>query len=82
MLLRQGAATVIAVDVGYGQIAWALRNDSRVTVVERTNVRALTPDDIGGPVELTVADLSFISFAWCCPRWPPARPRTATWCLW
>jgi 23S rRNA (cytidine1920-2'-O)/16S rRNA (cytidine1409-2'-O)-methyltransferase len=61
VLLRQGAAMVIAVDVGYGQIAWGLRNDSRVTVLERTNVRGLTPDTIGGPVELTVADLSFIS---------------------
>jgi 23S rRNA (cytidine1920-2'-O)/16S rRNA (cytidine1409-2'-O)-methyltransferase len=61
VLLRQGAAAVIAVDVGYGQIAWGLRNDSRVTVMERTNVRGLTADDIGGPVELTVADLSFIS---------------------
>jgi 23S rRNA (cytidine1920-2'-O)/16S rRNA (cytidine1409-2'-O)-methyltransferase len=61
VLLRLGAAMVIAVDVGYGQIAWGLRNDSRVTVLERTNVRGLTPDAIGGPVELTVADLSFIS---------------------
>ncbi len=61
VLLRRGAAAVAAVDVGYGQLAWALRNDSRVSVCERTNVRALTPDAIGGPVELTVADLSFIS---------------------
>jgi 23S rRNA (cytidine1920-2'-O)/16S rRNA (cytidine1409-2'-O)-methyltransferase len=61
VLLRQGAVAVIAVDVGYGQIAWGLRNDARVTVLERTNVRGLTPDTIGGTVELTVADLSFIS---------------------
>jgi 23S rRNA (cytidine1920-2'-O)/16S rRNA (cytidine1409-2'-O)-methyltransferase len=61
LLLREGAAEVVAVDVGYGQLAWTLRNDSRVTVLERTNVRSLTPDTIGGPVELTVADLSFIS---------------------
>jgi 23S rRNA (cytidine1920-2'-O)/16S rRNA (cytidine1409-2'-O)-methyltransferase len=61
VLLRRGAASVIAVDVGYGQLAWSLRTDSRVTVVERTNVRALTPPQIGGPAELTVADLSFIS---------------------
>jgi 23S rRNA (cytidine1920-2'-O)/16S rRNA (cytidine1409-2'-O)-methyltransferase len=61
LLLREGAATVVAVDVGYGQLAWPLRNDARVTVLERTNVRALTPQAIGGPVELTVADLSFIS---------------------
>jgi 23S rRNA (cytidine1920-2'-O)/16S rRNA (cytidine1409-2'-O)-methyltransferase len=61
VLLRAGAAQVVAVDVGYGQLAWSLRNDSRVLVIERTNVRTLTPDAIGGPVELTVADLSFIS---------------------
>jgi 23S rRNA (cytidine1920-2'-O)/16S rRNA (cytidine1409-2'-O)-methyltransferase len=61
LLLRHGAAAVVAVDVGYGQLAWALRNDSRVTVLERTNVRTLTPNQIGGPVQLTVADLSFIS---------------------
>ncbi|MCP2328634.1 23S rRNA (cytidine1920-2'-O)/16S rRNA (cytidine1409-2'-O)-methyltransferase [Hamadaea flava] len=61
VLLRRGAAHVAAVDVGYGQIAWSLRTDERVTVIERTNVRTLTPDAIGGPVELTVADLSFIS---------------------
>jgi 23S rRNA (cytidine1920-2'-O)/16S rRNA (cytidine1409-2'-O)-methyltransferase len=61
VLLRRGAAQVIAVDVGYGQLAWALRQDPRVRSVERTNVRTLTPEAIGGPVELTVADLSFIS---------------------
>jgi 23S rRNA (cytidine1920-2'-O)/16S rRNA (cytidine1409-2'-O)-methyltransferase len=60
-LLRRGAQAVVAVDVGYGQLAWSLRNDSRVTVLERTNVRMLTPEQIGGPVRLTVADLSFIS---------------------
>lgn len=61
VLLRSGAAEVVAVDVGYGQLAWSLRNDPRVRVLERTNVRTLTPEAIGGPVELTVADLSFIS---------------------
>jgi 23S rRNA (cytidine1920-2'-O)/16S rRNA (cytidine1409-2'-O)-methyltransferase len=61
VLLRNGAAEVVAVDVGYGQLAWALRNDPRVKVLERTNVRTLTPALIGGVVELTVADLSFIS---------------------
>jgi 23S rRNA (cytidine1920-2'-O)/16S rRNA (cytidine1409-2'-O)-methyltransferase len=60
VLLRAGAASVVAVDVGYGQLAWPLRNDSRVTVLERTNVRTLTPEAIGGFAELTVADLSFI----------------------
>ena len=61
VLLRAGAREVVAVDVGYGQLAWNLRTDERVHVLDRTNVRALTPQDIGGPAELTVADLSFIS---------------------
>jgi 23S rRNA (cytidine1920-2'-O)/16S rRNA (cytidine1409-2'-O)-methyltransferase len=61
VLLRSGAERVIAVDVGYGQLAWPLRTDERVTVIDRTNVRTLTPDVIGGPAQLTVADLSFIS---------------------
>jgi len=60
VLLRRGAREVVAVDVGYGQLAWQLRTDPRVSVHDRTNVRELTPDQIGGPVELTVADLSFI----------------------
>jgi len=60
VLLRRGAREVVAVDVGYGQLAWRLRTDPRVRVHDRTNVRALTPELIGGPVELTVADLSFI----------------------
>ncbi|MFY1575732.1 TlyA family RNA methyltransferase [Verrucosispora sp. WMMD703] len=61
VLLRAEAAEVVAVDVGYGQLAWSLRNDPRVRVFERTNVRTLVPETIGGPVDLTVADLSFIS---------------------
>jgi 23S rRNA (cytidine1920-2'-O)/16S rRNA (cytidine1409-2'-O)-methyltransferase len=61
VLLRSGARHVVAVDVGYGQLAWRLRQDSRVTVVDRTNVREVTPDMIGGEVDVTVADLSFIS---------------------
>ncbi len=52
---------MVAVDVGYGQLAWRLRSDERVQVHERTNVRELTPEAIGGPAELTAADLSFIS---------------------
>src|SRR4051794_38754836 len=66
-LLQEGAAHVVAVDVGRGQLAWALRDDPRVTVLERTNVRALEPTDIGGAVELTVADLSFISLVTVAP---------------
>jgi len=61
VLLRAGAAEVVAVDVGYGQLAWSLRTDPRVRVFERTNVRTLEPVLIGGVVSLTVADLSFIS---------------------
>jgi 23S rRNA (cytidine1920-2'-O)/16S rRNA (cytidine1409-2'-O)-methyltransferase len=61
VLLRRGACEVVAVDVGYGQLAWSLRTDARVRVLERTNVRTLTPEQISGPVDVTVADLSFIS---------------------
>ncbi|HEV7871919.1 MAG TPA: TlyA family RNA methyltransferase [Modestobacter sp.] len=61
VLLSRGVREVVAVDVGYGELAWSLRTDDRVAVHERTNVRELTPEAIGGPVELVVADLSFIS---------------------
>jgi 23S rRNA (cytidine1920-2'-O)/16S rRNA (cytidine1409-2'-O)-methyltransferase len=61
VLLRRGAGAVVAVDVGYGQLAWRLRTDPRVEVQDRTNVRDLTPDQIGPPPGLVVADLSFIS---------------------
>jgi 23S rRNA (cytidine1920-2'-O)/16S rRNA (cytidine1409-2'-O)-methyltransferase len=61
VLLRNGAATVVAVDVGYGQLAWSLRTDDRVVVIDRTNVRDLTLDVVGKPVDLMVGDLSFIS---------------------
>jgi 23S rRNA (cytidine1920-2'-O)/16S rRNA (cytidine1409-2'-O)-methyltransferase len=60
-LLHGGAAHVTAVDVGYGQLAWSLRTDERVTVLERTNVRDLHPGDLPTPADLVVADLSFIS---------------------
>jgi 23S rRNA (cytidine1920-2'-O)/16S rRNA (cytidine1409-2'-O)-methyltransferase len=63
VLLRHGAREVVAVDVGYGQLAWSLRQDDRVTVHDRTNIRTLTPDVVGGPVGLVVGDLSFISLA-------------------
>jgi 23S rRNA (cytidine1920-2'-O)/16S rRNA (cytidine1409-2'-O)-methyltransferase len=66
-VLQRGAAHVEAVDVGRGQLAWSLRTDPRVTVRERTNVRALTPSDLGGPVDLAVADLSFISLLTVAP---------------
>jgi 23S rRNA (cytidine1920-2'-O)/16S rRNA (cytidine1409-2'-O)-methyltransferase len=60
-LLRGGAAHVTAVDVGYGQLAWSLRTDERVTVLERTNVRDLHPGDLPTAPDVVVADLSFIS---------------------
>ncbi len=61
VLLRAGAAEVVAVDVGYGQLAWSLQSDERVQVHDRTNIRELTTEVIGGPVDLVVGDLSFIS---------------------
>lgn len=61
VLLRAGAREVVAADVGYGQLVWSLRTDARVTVLDRTNVRALEPADVGGTVGVVVADLSFIS---------------------
>ncbi len=67
VLLRRGAAEVVAVDVGYGLLHWRLRTDDRVRVVERCNVRHLTPAEIGGTVDLVVADLSFISLVTVLP---------------
>ncbi|OUZ06414.1 16S/23S rRNA (cytidine-2'-O)-methyltransferase [Aeromicrobium sp. PE09-221] len=61
VLLRRGVHEVIAVDVGYGQLVWALQSDERVRVLDRTNVRGLTREQIDGPVDLVVSDLSFIS---------------------
>lgn len=61
VLLRRGAAQVVAVDVGYGQLAWKLQQDERVVVHDRMNVRELTPEAIDGPVDVVVGDLSFIS---------------------
>jgi 23S rRNA (cytidine1920-2'-O)/16S rRNA (cytidine1409-2'-O)-methyltransferase len=60
-LLQAGAGRVVAVDVGYGQLAWWVRNDPRVTVMERTNVRTLEPEALPFAPDLVVADLSFIS---------------------
>jgi len=60
-LLQQGAARVFAIDVGYGQLAWKIRNDPRVITMERTNIRYVTPEDLGEPLDLSVVDVSFIS---------------------
>jgi len=70
-LLQRGAASVCAVDVGYGQMAWKLRQDPRVTLIERTNARHL-PDDVApGPFGLIVVDVSFISLTLVLPRLAP-----------
>lgn len=61
VLLRAGAASVVAVDVGYGQMIWRLQSDERVQVLDRTNVRELTPEQVAPAPDLVVADLSFIS---------------------
>ena len=60
-LLQQGAKKVFAIDVGYGQLAWKLRSDERVVCMERTNIRNVTPEDLGEPLDLSVVDVSFIS---------------------
>src|SRR5262244_3689949 len=67
VLLRSGAAHVIAADVGYGQLAWALRTDERVTVLDRVNVRELRPEQVAPAPDLVTADLSFISLALVLP---------------
>ena len=60
-LLQQGAKKVFAIDVGYGQLDWKIRSDPRVVVMERTNIRYVTPDQLGEPLDLSVIDVSFIS---------------------
>ncbi|MEY2679553.1 MAG: hypothetical protein RLZZ160_631 [Actinomycetota bacterium] len=67
VLLKRGASKVIAVDVGYGQLAWELRQDSRVEIHDRTNVRNLSREIIQDSVDIVVADLSFISLALVIP---------------
>jgi len=67
-LLQAGAAEVFAVDVGYGQLDWNLRNDDRVTVLERTNFRIIDDDALPHDLDLAVADVSFISLKLILPR--------------
>lgn len=67
VLLRAGASHVIAADVGYGQLAWSLRSDPRVTVLDRVNVRSLQPEQVAPPPSLVTADLSFISLTTVLP---------------
>ncbi len=82
VLLQNGAEKVYAVDVGYGQLAWSLRNDPRVVSMERTNVRYLTPEQIPEPLDLAVMDLSFISLRLILPAvYPLLREDAAVLCL-
>jgi 23S rRNA (cytidine1920-2'-O)/16S rRNA (cytidine1409-2'-O)-methyltransferase len=66
-LLKSGAAKVYAIDVGYGQLDWKLRNDPRVIVKEKLNARYIKPDDISEPVDIAVIDVSFISLTMIIP---------------
>lgn len=70
-LLQAGAARVYAVDVGYGQLAWKLSQDPRVVVLDRQNIRSLAPEQLGEPIELAVADCSFVSLTKVLPHLPP-----------
>ena len=67
VLLQNGASHVYAIDVGYGQLAWKIRNDPRVVVMERTNIRYVTPEDLGEMLDLSVIDVSFISLGLVLP---------------
>lgn len=77
VLLKRNVGNVVAVDVGYGQMAWEIRNDPRVNVLDRTNVRHLTIEQIGDPVDLVVADLSFISLSLVLPALVSVTKTTA-----
>ena len=71
VLLRHGAPHVVALDVGHGQLAWSLRNDPRVAIIERFNARHLTLADLPGPMDLVCVDVSFISVRQILPVIPP-----------
>jgi 23S rRNA (cytidine1920-2'-O)/16S rRNA (cytidine1409-2'-O)-methyltransferase len=71
VMLQRGAARVVALDVGHGQLDWRLRQDPRVVVLEHVNARTLTPDLIPGPVDLVTIDVSFISLTRILPVVPP-----------
>ena len=80
-LLRRGAAHVVAIDVGYGQLAWSLRTDERVTFLERTNVLELTPAFLPYAPDVVVADLSFISLRSTIPALAAVADRSADFVL-
>ncbi len=77
VLLQRGAARVVALDVGHGQLDWKLRNDPRVFVIERLNARMLQPADLPGRVDVVTIDVSFISLREIFPRVPPLLRRAA-----
>jgi 23S rRNA (cytidine1920-2'-O)/16S rRNA (cytidine1409-2'-O)-methyltransferase len=77
VLLRRGAASVIALDVGHGQLDWRLRNDPRVIVTEGVNARQLTRDDVPHDVDLVTIDVAFISLRLILPALPPWLDRPA-----
>lgn len=66
-LLQAGAGSLACVDVGYGELAWSIRNDERVSVFERTNIRTADPTELGAPFDVVVCDLSFIGLAQLAP---------------
>lgn len=80
-LLQNGVSSVVAVDVGYGQMHWRIRGDDRVEVIERTNVRTATSTDLGGPFDLVVADLSFISLTAVADALSDLGSESANWIL-
>ena len=82
VLLRAGAAHVVAVDVGYGQLAWALRSDPRVTVLERVNVRSSGRNRWHPPPAWSRLTCRSSRWPSCSPRWWPAPPRMPTSCCW
>jgi 23S rRNA (cytidine1920-2'-O)/16S rRNA (cytidine1409-2'-O)-methyltransferase len=81
VLLRAGASHVVAADVGYGQLAWNLRSDPRVTVLDRVNVRNLRPEQVAPPPDLVTADLSFISLTHVLPALVDCAARAADFVL-
>lgn len=81
VLLRRGADSVVAVDVGYGQLAWRLQTDPRVEVLDRTNVRYLQPEAVAPAPEIVVSDLSFISLTLVLPALTACAAPDATFLL-
>ncbi len=80
-LLQRGAASVVAVDVGYGQLDWRLRSDPRVDVRDRTNIRLADPADLGAPFDAVVADVSFISLCTIAEQLAALGSEDAAWIL-